>query len=63
MQMMRVAIIGQGRSGRDIHGKFFGSQANDFCRVVCIVDEDAFRAQRAAQEFCCDVVSDYTQLF
>ena len=63
MQMMRVAIIGQGRSGRDIHGKFFRSQSNDFCRVVCIVEEDAFRAQRAAEEFGCDVVSDYTQLF
>ena len=63
MQMMRVAIIGQGRSGRDIHGKFFRSSSNDFCQVVCIVEEDAFRAQRAAQEFGCDVVSDYTQLF
>ena len=63
MQMMRVAIIGQGRSGRNIHGAFFKSQANDFCKVVCVVEEDAFRAQRAVQEFGCDVVDDYTKLF
>ena len=61
--MMRVAIIGQGRSGRDIHGKFFRSDANDFCKVVCIVEEDGFRADRARREFGCDVVSHYTELF
>ena len=61
--MMRVAIIGQGRSGRNIHGAFFRSEANDFCKVVCIVEEDDFRANRAREEFGCDVVSSYTQLF
>jgi len=63
MQKMRIAIIGQGRSGRDIHGKFFRSESNDFCQVVCIVEEDEFRRNRAAEEFGCDTVADYTELF
>lgn len=63
MQKMRIAIIGQGRSGRNIHGKFFRSEENDFCEVVCIVEADGSRRQRAAQEFGCDTVSDYTELF
>ena len=63
MKTLNVAIIGQGRSGRNIHGKFFRSADNDFCRVVCIVEADEFRRARAAQEFGCDVVADYTELF
>ena len=63
MKKLRVAIIGQGRSGRNIHGRFFRSADNDFCQVVCIVETDEFRRNRAAEEFGCDVVADYTELF
>lgn len=63
MEKMRVAIIGQGRSGRNIHGKFFKSDSNDFCQVVCVVEADAFRRQRAAEEFGCDTCADYRELF
>ena len=63
MKKLRVAIIGQGRSGRNIHGKFFRSEDNTFCRVVAIVDADEFRRNRAAEEFGCDVYADYTELF
>ena len=63
MKKMRVAIIGQGRSGRNIHGRFFKSQNNDFCEVVCIVEKDEERRAKAALEFGCDTVSDYTELF
>lgn len=63
MKKLRVAIIGQGRSGRNIHGKFFRSADNTFCEVVCIVEADEFRRRRAAEEFGCDVVADYTELF
>ena len=63
MKKLRVAIIGQGRSGRNIHGKFFKSADNDFCEVVCIVEADEFRRNRAAEEFGCDTVADYTELF
>lgn len=63
MQPMRIAIIGQGRSGRNIHGSFFQSDLNTFCQVVCIVEEDELRRTRAKEEFACDVVADYTELF
>jgi len=63
MKKMRVAIIGQGRSGRNIHGKFFQSADNTMCEVVCIVEEDELRRKRAAEEFGCDTVSHYTELF
>ena len=36
---LNVAIIGQGRSGRDIHGAYFKSAANEHYRVVAVVDE------------------------
>ena len=29
MKKLNVAIIGQGRSGRDIHGAFFKSEYNE----------------------------------
>ena len=39
MKTLNVAIIGQGRSGRDIHGAFFKSDANTLFNVVAVVDE------------------------
>lgn len=60
---MRVAIIGQGRSGRDIHGAFLRSEANTVAQVVAIVDRDEERRRRAKEEFGCDVYADYTELF
>ena len=43
MKKLRVAIIGQGRSGRDIHGAFFRSENNDKYEVVAVVDALAGR--------------------
>ena len=63
MNKMRVAIIGQGRSGRDIHGAFFRSVDNDLCEVVCVVEADEARRARAAEEYGCDTVADYKELF
>lgn len=51
MKKLRVAIIGQGRSGRDIHGAFFRSAANDKFEVVAIVDQLEKRRQRAREEY------------
>jgi hypothetical protein len=45
MKKMRVAIIGQGRSGRNIHGKFFLDPMNDFMEVVAVVESDVDPAQ------------------
>ncbi|MBE6626405.1 MAG: Gfo/Idh/MocA family oxidoreductase [Ruminococcaceae bacterium] len=63
MKKLRVAIIGQGRSGRNIHGRFFQSEDNDFCQVVCVVEADEFRRARAAEEFGCDTAADHTELY
>ena len=61
--MLNVAIIGQGRSGRDIHGKFFRSEANDKFKVVAVVDKLEDRRERAKSEYGCDVYNDYHELF
>ncbi len=63
MKKLNVAIIGQGRSGRDIHGAYFLSEANTLFNVVAIVDQIEFRRERARKDFGCDVYSDYKDLF
>ena len=63
MKKLNIALIGYGRSGRGIHSKFFRSADNDFCNVVCVVDEDAGRRQLAANEFGCETLENYTCLF
>ena len=64
MKDVRVAIIGQGRSGRDIHGKYFNSELNEHFEVVAVVETDAERRQRALEEYPgCQVYADYTELY
>ena len=63
MKKMNVAIIGQGRSGRNIHGKFFKSTSNELFNVAYVVESDEGRRKRAAEEYGCTVLSDYTELF
>ncbi len=63
MKKMRIAVIGQGRSGRNIHCSFFDSANNDFCEVVAIVEEDKERREAAAARFSCDGVADCRELF
>ena len=64
MKKMRVAIIGQGRSGRDIHGLFYKSEQNDFIEVKAVVDADAQRRERALREYPgCEVFESYEELF
>lgn len=64
MKKMRVAIIGQGRSGRDIHGLYFNCPCNDIAEVVAIVDELPDRRDRARREWPgCDIYADYRELF
>ena len=43
MKKLNVAIIGQGRSGKDIHGHFFRSDANEYFNVKYVVDFDGRR--------------------
>ena len=63
MEKLKVAIIGQGRSGRNIHGKFFKSERNIWCDVVAVVETDELRRNRAKEEWGCEVFSDYRELF
>ncbi len=63
MKKLRVAIIGQGRSGRDIHGAFFLSEDNDKYEVVAVVDALEDRRERAKAEYGCDVYADYRELY
>ncbi len=63
MKKLRVAIIGQGRSGRDIHGAFFRSEANTGFEVAAVVDRMEARRERARKEYGCDVYASHTDLY
>jgi len=64
MKKMRTAIIGQGRSGRNIHGRFFKSENNTIVEVVAVVELDSARRDLALKEYPgCVVYSDYHELF
>lgn len=61
MKTIRVGIIGQGRSGRDIHGLYFSTDPKRF-KIVAVADILKDRRQRAAREYHCDVYADYHAL-
>ena len=64
MRKLKLAVIGQGRSGRNIHGLFYKSEQNDIIDVVAVVEHDEFRRERAKEEYPgCEVYADYTELF
>ena len=64
MKKLNIAIIGQGRSGRDIHGAFFKSENNTKYNVVAVVDRDEERRKRAESEYPgCKAYSCYTELY
>jgi scyllo-inositol 2-dehydrogenase (NADP+) len=60
VKILKVGIIGQGRSGRDIHGDYL-SQDKRF-KIAAAVDKLADRRQRAKREYGCDVYSDYREM-
>lgn len=63
-KVLNIAIIGQGRSGRDIHGAYLKTDAaKELFRVVAVVELDEARRQRAKEEYGCDVYGDYRELF
>lgn len=64
MKKLNLAIIGQGRSGKDIHGTYLGSSHNKYFKVAYIVEEDEGRRQTAQANYPeSTVLSDYTKLF
>lgn len=58
MKKLRVAIIGQGRSGRNIHAQNL-SALSDMFEVVAAVDPNKLRRDRAAEEYGCDAYEDH----
>src|SRR5579872_6591273 len=61
MDTIRAAIIGQGRSGRDIHGAYMSKDTERF-RIVAVVDPLSERRERARAEYGCDTYPDHTPL-
>ena len=64
MKKLNVAIIGQGRSGRDIHGHYFRNFGTELYNVVAVVDRDEKRRKRALEEYPgCEVFASYQELY
>ncbi len=64
MKRLNLAIIGQGRSGKDIHGKYFRSVDNQYYNVKYVVDADEFRRKVSEEIYPgCKTFSDYEELF
>lgn len=64
MKKLNLAIIGQGRSGKDIHGLFYRSEDNRFFNVKYVVDADARRREIAQNIYPgCITFADYTALY
>ena len=64
MKKLNVAIIGQGRSGKDIHGKYFLSEDNAFYNVKYVVEADARRRSISEELYAgCKAFEDYTALY
>ena len=61
MKQLNVVILGQGRSGRDIHGLHLKKDTERF-KVVAVVDQMEIRRERAAKEYGCDVYADYKEI-
>ena len=63
MKKLDVAIIGQGRSGRDIHGVYFRSERNLYYNVKYVVDADERRRNQAKDLYPgCETFADYREL-
>ena len=64
MKKLNVAIIGQGRSGKDIHGHFFRSDANKYFNVKYVVDFDERRRRISEQIYeGCRTFEKFEELF
>jgi len=58
---IRVAVLGQGRSGLDIHCNWFQRSPSKY-KIVAISDILKDRRERAEQELKCDAYADYKEL-
>ena len=64
MKKLNLAIIGQGRSGKDIHGYYYLSERNKYYNVKYVVDADERRREISKARYPgCEVFADYRELF
>lgn len=64
MKKLNLAIIGQGRSGKNIHGAYYRSKDNVCYSVKYVVDKDPVMREKAEKlYFGCRTLSDYKELF
>ncbi len=64
MKKLNLAIIGQGRSGKDIHGAYYISDRNEYYNVKYVVDSDEHRRKVSLDRYKgCEVFADYKELF
>ena len=64
MKKLNLAIIGQGRSGKDIHGKYYISDDNRYYNVKYVVDADATRRQISLERYPgCTVFANFEALY
>lgn len=61
MKQLKVAILGQGRSGRDIHAATLGRMGEKY-KIEAIVEPLEKRRERAKKEYNCELYRDYTEL-
>ena len=63
MKKLNLAIIGQGRSGKNIHGRYYVSPANEYYNIRYVVDKDEWSRQQAEKLYPgCKTFSDYHEL-
>ena len=63
MKKLNIAIIGQGRSGKDIHGLYLRGEKNVYYNVKYVVDKDEYRRGVAEEIYPgCVTFADYREL-
>lgn len=64
MEKLNLAIIGQGRSGKDIHGRYYRSADNQYYCVKYVVDADEFRRKVSEEIYPgCKTFENYHELY
>ncbi len=64
MKKLNLAVIGQGRSGKNIHGTYYVSEANKYYNVKYVVDMDEQSREKAEKMYPgCKTFADYRELF
>lgn len=61
MDVIRVGIIGQGRSGRNIHAQWL-TRVPDRFRIVVVADVLEDRGKRAEEDYGCESCTDYRDM-